>query len=420
MDFLARRRTMFLVAYLGYAACYLVRNNVAVVSEILARELSWTPTQIGTILSGFTLSYGIGKLVMGIAVDRLSLRHSFSWGLGISALACIAMSFATEPAELVVCLVIIGFVQGGCAPAALAMLGAWYPTQTRGSRVAVWNTSQNLGAAALPLLVSGGLALTGPDNWAIGFWLPGVVALVAAVVVDRFGAERPWQEGLPTLREMFGPDATPQLNIPAETSYWTLVRVHVLGNKVLALLMVLNSLMYLMRFGILNWIPIYQVTQGGLDPNDASVAMSAFEWGAIPGALGFSVIALRWPRRTAAAAAVASAVLVVMVLVYAGSVSADAVIVSAFVLGALVYGPQVIVNILTVNFVSPRAVGVAVGWVGLGGYLVGAVTANLGVPWIADASSWRLSFVLLAATGVACTLVCLRLRWHEIRAARES
>ena len=66
--YLRRRRVVFAVAYLGYAACYLVRNNVAVASDILSREHGWTPTQIGSILAGFTLSYGIGKLVMGVVV----------------------------------------------------------------------------------------------------------------------------------------------------------------------------------------------------------------------------------------------------------------------------------------------------------------------------------------------------------------
>ena len=74
--YLRRRRVVFAVAYLGYAACYLVRNNVAVASDILSREHGWTPTQIGSILAGFTLSYGIGKLVMGVVVDRFSLCGS--------------------------------------------------------------------------------------------------------------------------------------------------------------------------------------------------------------------------------------------------------------------------------------------------------------------------------------------------------
>lgn len=419
--YLRRRRVVFAVAYLGYAACYLVRNNVAVASDILTREHGWTPAQIGSILAGFTLSYGIGKLVMGVVVDRYSLRHSFAWGLGVSALVCVGMTFLTDPLALTLALVLIGVLQGACAPAALATLGAWYPARQRGSRVAIWNTSQNLGGAGLPLVVSGGLALTGPTNWQIAFWLPGCIALIAALAADRLGGERPWQEGLPTLREL-APDAPGELPDPppSDVGYWDLVRVHVLANPSLALLMVLNALLYVLRFGILNWIPIFLIGERGHTQFQAAATMSLFEWGAIPGALAFAVVAWRWPRGTSTAAAWCMVALAVLIPVYAagGAGGAGSVVpvgAVAFALGALVYGPQVIVNILTLAFVSPRAVGVAVGWVGLGGYLVGALSANLAIPQLAGAAGWPVSFAGLTLVALTCAVLCRRLQRLERR-----
>jgi OPA family glycerol-3-phosphate transporter-like MFS transporter len=411
--FAARRRQVFLVAYLGYAACYLVRNNVAVVSELLTRELGVSATQVGGLLAGFTLSYGLGKLVMGVVVDQLSLRYAFAWGLGISAVLCCAMAFLREPWALGVALVLIGLVQGACAPAALAMIGAWYPPALRGSRVAVWNTSQNVGALALPMMISGGLALTGPTDWRIGFWAPGLVALVCALLVGRSGGERPWQEGFPTLRSIYGEGASPAVTVPPEVSYWKIVRVHVIGNRVLGLLLVLNSLLYLLRFGVLNWLPIYQIQENRLTQFEASLAITAFEWGAIPGSLVFALIARRWPDTMATAASVAVVLLGVSVVVYAGSGTADMVVAAVVPLGALVYGPQVIVNVLTLNFVSPRAIGVAVGWVGLGGYLVGALLANTAIPRIASWATWDASLWVLVLVCALCALICLRLRRHE-------
>ena len=412
-QFLARRRMVFAVAYLGYAACYLVRNNVAVVSEVLTHEMGWTPVEIGGILTGFTMSYGVGKLVMGVVVDRLRLRNTFAVGIGLSALICVAMAFMRDRTALTAALVAIGLLQGACAPAALAMLGAWYPPASRGSRVAIWNSSQNLGAAALPMIVSGGLALTGPNDWTIGFWLPGLIALVFAVFSYRFGGDRPWQESMPTLSEVFGRDALPQLNVPPEVSYWRLVWVHVIGNRTLAVLGLLNALLYLLRFGVLNWIPIFEVGQQGLTPYEASLTMSAFEWGAIPGALAFAWLAARWPTRNAACAAAAIGILAFAILAFALATDPSSAQALALLVGALVYGPQVIINILTLNFVSPRAIGVAVGWVALGGYLFGAAAANLTLPRVAEGSGWFLSFALLSVTCVVCVGICLWLRRKE-------
>lgn len=411
--FLARRTVVFAMAYIGYAACYLVRNNVALVSEIMTRELGWTAVQIGGILTGFTISYGIGKLVMGVAVDNMRLRHAFAWALATSALLCIAMTWQRDPVVLTILLVLIGLVQGACAPAALAMLGAWYPPLQRGSRVAAWNTSQNVGAGLLAVLVSGGLGLVGPDSWTVAFWLPGIVALVCAGLVARYGGDRPWQERMPTLRAIYGSAGLPHLSVPPEISYGRLVRVHVLGNGTLLLLGVLNALLYLVRFGILNWIPISGAEQRGQTVADASMLVTVFEWGAIPGALAFAWIGLRRPRQVTTAATVGIAVLVPLLLVYALADDIRWAAALALPLGALVYGPQVIVNILTLTFVSPRAVGVAIGWVGLGGYLVGAVLANLSLPRVAAQSGWAVSIASLAGVCALCVLICLRLRRAE-------
>lgn len=416
--FAARRRTVVLVAYLGYAACYFVRNNLAVVSEIMTRELGWTAVQIGGILAGFTVSYGAGKLIMGVAVDHWRLRSAFAFSLGASALLCIVMSQLRDPLAFFICLVLIGLVQGACAPAALATIGAWFPLRSRGSQVAIWNTSQNFGAASLALVVSGGLALVGPDDWTVGFWLPGVIALAVAAVVWRFGGERPWQEGMPTLREIYGSDETPQLNTPPDVSYWRLVRVHVLGNRTLALLGVLNALLYLVRFGILNWIPIFQIEQRSVTQHEASLIMSIFEWGAIPGALLFAWLSLRWPRRSTVIAGAGIAMLSVLVLVYSIADGPATAGIVAFPLGALVYGPQVVVNVLTLNLVSPRAVGVAIGWVGLGGYLVGAALANVSIPLLAAATSWQSSVATLSLVCVVCVMICIRLHRAETRMLR--
>ncbi len=81
------------------------------------------------------------------------------------------------------------------------------------------------------------------------------------------------------------------------------MRIHVLGNRLLLALAVLNALLYLLRFGVLNWIPLYTITEIGLTVPDASLVMAVYEWAAVPGALAFALIAHRWPNRMAVAGA---------------------------------------------------------------------------------------------------------------------
>ena len=412
-----RRRTeIFVLTFVGYVACYLVRNNTAVASGLLVVEEGWTPLDVGFVLTGFTVTYGLAKLVMGVVVDRSSLRVGYGSALIASAVVCIAMGFVPDVVAMAAAMAVIGLAQGVCAPASLATLGAWYPPWQRASRVAVWNTSQNVGAALLPLIASGAMLLLGVQHWSLAYWVPGLLALAAGVWVLRRGGDRPWREGFPTLPERYGPTALPEVRGSTEASYWRLVRIHVLGNRLLLTLAVLNALLYLLRFGVLNWIPLYTITEIGLTVPDASLVMAVYEWAAVPGALAFALIAHRWPNRMAVAGAGGLVLLALGLLGYAAAGNRAEVLVMAGVLGALTYGPQVVINILTLNFVSPRAMGVAVGFVGLGGYLVGEVVANLGMPTLAEQLGWGRAFTVLAATGLVAALIYWGLRRSERRA----
>lgn len=125
--YLARRRQVFMAVYVGYAGAYLVRNNVKVVSDLLSEDRGWSAQQVGYVLTGFTVTYGVAKLVMGVLVDRGSERRMFAMCLAASAVFCIAMAFLNSLAAMVGVMAAIGVLQGALAPAALTTIGAWYP-----------------------------------------------------------------------------------------------------------------------------------------------------------------------------------------------------------------------------------------------------------------------------------------------------
>ncbi len=70
--YLARRKTVFLVAYAGYVCAYRVRNNFKLTSEALRLAHGWSLSQVGLVLTAVTVAYGFGKFIMGMVVDRCS------------------------------------------------------------------------------------------------------------------------------------------------------------------------------------------------------------------------------------------------------------------------------------------------------------------------------------------------------------
>ncbi|MDK6629747.1 MFS transporter, partial [Actinotignum timonense] len=141
-QYLRRRGMVFFVAYLGYVCAYLVRNNFKLRSEALRLENDWSLPQIGLVLTMFTITYGFGKFFMGMLSDRVSLRRIFAGCLGLSAVLCVAIGFTTNFYLLAVLMFLLGCAQGALAPSSMAMIANWYPNKTRGSGIAIWNTSQ--------------------------------------------------------------------------------------------------------------------------------------------------------------------------------------------------------------------------------------------------------------------------------------
>ncbi|HHW82608.1 MAG TPA: MFS transporter, partial [Actinomycetales bacterium] len=197
--YLKRRWVVFAVAYVGYVCAYLVRNNFKLQSESIRLENGWELTQIGLILTAFTITYGFAKFFMGMVSDRVSLRRIFAGCLAISAVICIAMGFTHNYWLLFIMMLALGTVQGALAPSSMAMIANWYPNRSRGSGIAIWNTSQNLGGAGLPLMLTWIATLSGSTSTMLGFLIPGLLVLVLCFVFWKLGGDRPEDEGMPRL-----------------------------------------------------------------------------------------------------------------------------------------------------------------------------------------------------------------------------
>lgn len=413
-QYLARRKVVFAVAYIAYVCAYLVRNNFKLTSEALRLEHGWTLTSIGLVLTGFTIAYGFGKFFMGMVADRFPLRLVLSVSLGVSALLCIAIGFIHSLPLLFAVMLALGLVQGALAPTTMAMIANWYPNRTRGSRIAVWNTSQNLGGAALPLIIVGLLALTGPNNLAIVFWAPGLVVFIISFIFFRIGGDLPSKEGFGSLTEMYGKEGEPQVEVFEGDTYWGVLRRDVFTSRLVITLAGINALLYFARFGIVNWMPAFLGTEKGYSVEQVQVSMSVLEWVAIPGSFLFAWVSIKIPNKQSIVGALGLVCLSGVVMVYLINGNYWITLISAGVIGALIYGPQLIVNVMTLNVVPLRAAGVAVGFVGLSGYLVGELGANLIMPILAETFSWTASLVFLAGVSLVGALLYIGLRKREL------
>ncbi|MBD3689918.1 MFS transporter [Nanchangia anserum] len=418
--FLYRQKVILGVAFVGYVCAYLVRNNFKIMSKDMIDAYGWDKMNVAVLLTCFTVTYGLGKFVMGMLADRMSLRHLFGGALALAALLCILMGVTSSFVIIAILLIAVGLIQGALAPSSQAMIANYFPNRTRGSAIAGWNVSQNVGSALLPLFI-GGIGVIAPGNIALTFILPGIFVLILAFFVWKLGGDNPESEGLGSLRDLYGEEGEPNVGEDSSTElpYWTLIGRYVFGNPGILLVGFINAALYFVRFGVEDWMPIYLSEEAGFAQHHYLTAVSVLEWVAVPGSFFFAWLAVKFPNKMTFIGAIGLFVMAGLIfyyetLEYTGTSSYITLLVVSGLLGTLIYGPQLIVNILTLNFVPLKVAGTALGFVGLMAYLLGNLGANWLMPILADHSSWTTSYmvvaVLSALSGVGYLVLARRER----------
>ena len=131
--------------FIGYATFYFVRNNLPVVSREMGQALHYSMEQVGNILAATAISYGVGKLFMGLWSDRSNPRYFMPLGLVLTAICNFAFGAASSYHVQLALWALNGLAQSmGWAPCGRS-LGHWYSVSERGTMFAFWNGAQNVG-----------------------------------------------------------------------------------------------------------------------------------------------------------------------------------------------------------------------------------------------------------------------------------
>ncbi|HJS41863.1 MAG TPA: MFS transporter [Gemmatimonadales bacterium] len=156
---------------------YVDRQVLGILAPTLQRELRWSETQYGDIVSWFSLVYAFGFLIAGRWLDRVGVRRGFATAVVVWSLAAIGHAFARTAAGFSAARALLGLGESANFPGAIKTVAEWFPKEERALATGIFNAGTNTGAIVTPLLVPW-IALTWGWPWAfivtgsIGFlWL---------------------------------------------------------------------------------------------------------------------------------------------------------------------------------------------------------------------------------------------------------
>ena len=166
-----------IVALLFFATTinYIDRQALGILAPTLQRELIWSETDYGAIVSWFSLAYGVGLLLMGRALDRVGVRTGFSYAIVLWSLAAMGHALARTVGGFSIARATLGLGEAGNFPGAIKAVAEWFPKKERAFATGIFNAGSNVGAIIAPLVVPW-LALTW--GWQAAFIVTGLAGLV--------------------------------------------------------------------------------------------------------------------------------------------------------------------------------------------------------------------------------------------------
>ncbi len=404
------RRRVFGGIFIGYAAYYLVRNNLALaIPDILKEFPQHSKAELGTALTALSIAYGVSKFLMGSVSDRSNPKYFMPLGLLLSCFIILisgtVKAIYTSLFVLVILQALNGWVQGmGWPPCGKTMVH-WFSTNERGVTVSFWNVSHNIGGALIANFALLGVTLF--NDWGAKFYFNAVIAAVIAVVVFFLLRDTPQSEGLPPIeqhRNDYPPDYTEDHE--RTMTFREIFLTHVLPNKYLWAIAIANAFVYFVRYGVVNWIPTYLETAKGFSFQQSSLGWSLYEYAAIPGTIACGWISDKvFKGRRAPATILFMALTLVAVLVYWFNLTGPLWIdyAALIAIGFLIYGPIMIIGLHALDLVPKKAAGTAAGFTGFFGYVFGSALSGTGVGWIADNWGWSGVF----STMVVCCVLTI-------------
>ena len=432
----AMRWKVFIGIYLGYAAYYLVRKNLSFAGADMMAQGYLDTSGVGDAMAGLPIAYAVSKFLMGGLSDRSDARKFMTVGLIISAIVMIIAGIIPYPkngaittAILFVLTCLTGWFSGMGWPPCGRVMSHWFSTNERSFKMSIWNTAHNIGSSGLAWLatIGGGSILVAcgfgaEEGWREAFIIPSIAALAVAGLCWWFIRDTPESCGLPPIdkyRNDFS-GAKAQKGEEDKIPFKTLFIDYVLKNKMLWLIGIANILVYLVRNGISDWLPIYLQEVHEI-PKAVSKNLYAYHMlAAIPGTLIAGWLSSKFFQgRCAPVNVLCMAVTAIGAFIYwkAGVIAGmlgveyiDIVKAALAITGFAVYGPVAMISIQAIAVVPKNAAGTAAGFMGLLGYLIGdAFLSKIAFGRIVEsgANGWDLTFTGFFAASVIAAVICL-------------
>ncbi|WP_085663351.1 MFS transporter [Pseudomonas sp. B5(2017)] len=263
---------------------YVDRSALSIANTSIQRDMVITPSQMGILLSAFSLAYAFSQLPLGMIIDRLGSKISLGAALLGWSVAQTASGLINSFSAFIGLRVVLGIGEAPMFPSAAKALAEWFEAEKRGTPTGIVLSSTCIGPCIAPPLLT---LLMVNWGWRGMFIVTGVFGILVAACwfafyksKERYLAELPAEERerLLAAQAQKQPVATARPSMKAQLAAWAeLFRHKSTWGAVLGFMGVIYMLWL-----HLTWLPGYFEREHGLSLyKTAWVVSLAYVFGAL-------------------------------------------------------------------------------------------------------------------------------------------
>lgn len=150
------RLKVFLGAFFGYAAYYLVRKNLSLAAPGMIEDGLLDKETAGFAMAGIPIAYAFSKFIMGSLSDHSDARKFLVIGLIIASSVMAAVGLIPYSATIAVnggilfaFMLAVGWLSGMGWPPCGRIMAHWFSQNERSFKMSIWNCSHNVGGGTL-------------------------------------------------------------------------------------------------------------------------------------------------------------------------------------------------------------------------------------------------------------------------------
>ncbi len=429
-----------LVTMGGYALYYVIRKNLSIAMPLLG-EIGVSKVQLGAFLTAGGIVYGVGRFLNGIVADRNSARKVMATGLFICSAVnmlfglsdYIVLGAAASPVAegavaatalvwtMGVVWIVNQYFQGMGVGPCIKTLPKWFSPEELSTKQSIWNLSHSLGAGSV-FALCGWLLIPAFHAWRLCFIVPAAIAAAGGVAVLALFKDSPEELGFASPAASAKADAPERSADAAADDYKSYVARHVFRNPKVWIIAIADFFVYTVRFAALDWGIVLLMDTKGLSLASATTLCFVFE--IVGGNLGMVVAGWATDRffgsrahRTSVFCMVGAAASIAAFW----AVPPDAPLVMKLLpfmtIGFFIYGPQALLGVATTQQATPRAAGVAGGFVGIFSY-ASTILSGIGFGFVAQQWGWNAAYATILAAALVGGGVLL-LMWRADASAQQ-